>query len=93
MKKVVVQANIQDSAIAEFLKVAEVMVAKSSLEPGCITYKISRGLQNENEFFFYEAYKSEDDLEKHNTSDHFNTFIASITPLLTEAPSIETFDV
>lgn len=91
-KTIVVQASVKETKIEEFLKLAKIMVNKSLSEVGCITYKLSKDLHKENDFFFYEKYENEKAVEKHNSSEHFKKFINSVMPLLTKEPVIENFN-
>lgn len=92
MKIIVAQLNVKESKIEDFLKLAKVMVKKSLSEDGCLVYKLSRGIDNDNEFLFFEKYINDKAVEHHNSSEHFKNFINSVMPLLTEQPSIEVFD-
>lgn len=92
MKKVIVaQLGIKEESIEEFLKLAETMVASANEEPGCLTYKLLAAVATKGEYFVYEEYQDEAAIEAHNASEHFTTFIAAITPLLSDAPVIDTY--
>lgn len=92
-KVIVVQASVKETKIEEFLKLAKIMVNKSLSEVGCLTYRLSKDLNKENDFFFYEKYENKEALENHNSSEHFKKFINSVIPLLTKEPVIENFNV
>ncbi|MBC3759928.1 antibiotic biosynthesis monooxygenase [Hyunsoonleella sp. SJ7] len=89
---VVIQVSIKKAETENFSKLAKSMADESFSEKGCLSYKISESLLEENEFLFYEKYENAEALEKHNSSAHFNNFINSITPMLTQEPIIEKFD-
>jgi len=92
MKKVIlVQANIQDTKVEEFLKFSDIMIQKSNEENGCLTYRLFQDSNIKNEFFFYEKYENEAAVEHHNSSEHFKNFINSVMPLLTKEPTIEMY--
>lgn len=92
-KVIVVQASVKETKIEEFLKLAKIMVNKSLSEVGCLTYRLSKDLNKENDFFFYEKYENKEAVENHNSSEHFKKFINSVMPLLTKEPVIENFNV
>ena len=92
MKKVIVaQINIKESSIAEFLNLAEDMVANTNTEPGCICYKLLDAVAEKGEFFFYEEYTDAAAIDAHNASDHFKAFGKAIAPLISQAPIVDVF--
>lgn len=92
MEKIInAHLSIQRTKTEEFLELADSMINKSIAERGCLIYKLLKELNKENEFFFYEKYKNEKAVENHNSSEHFKTFIDSVTPLLAKEPTIEIF--
>lgn len=94
MKKViVVQVSVKEKKVKSFLKLAKSMVDESLSESGCLIYKLSRDLNKDNEFVFYEKYENEKAVENHYLSEHFKNFINSAMPLLINEPSIENFEV
>lgn len=92
MKKVIVaQLNIKESGITAFLSLAEEVVASANNETGCTCYKLLDAVANKGEFFIYEEYINEAAIAAHNASEHFKTFIDGISPLLSQAPIINTY--
>lgn len=90
-KTIIAQLSIQSAKTKEFLELADNMIQKSIAESGCLTYKLLKEFDKENEFFFYEKYESDKAVENHNSSEHFKNFINFLTPLLAKEPTIETF--
>ncbi len=90
-KTIIAQLSIQEAKTKDFLKLAEIMVNKSIAENGCLTYKLLKKIDSENNFFIYEKYKNEEAVENHNSSEHFKRFINAVMPLLTKEPIIEVF--
>lgn len=91
-KTIIVQLNIQTSKTDAFLELAKIMVKTSKKENGCLTYKLLKSIDDENEFFFYEKYENDKAVTTHNSSKHFKDFITSVMPLLTKEPIIEQFN-
>lgn len=90
-KIIIVKASVQPTKVEEFLRAAKIMISKSNQEQGCLSYRLSKDVNYENEFFFYEKYKNEKAVESHNLSAHYKTFISLVMPLLCKAPVIEIF--
>ncbi len=90
-KTIIAQLTIQEGKTEDFLKLAEIMVNKSLAENGCLTYKLLKEVDKENDFFIYEKYENEKAIENHNSSQHFKGFINAVMPLLTKEPTIENF--
>jgi len=66
---IVVDAEIEPDRVEEFLKVIEEDTLGSRKEPGCLRFDVLRA--SETRFFFYEAYKSADDVVFHKEQPHF----------------------
>lgn len=90
-KTIIAQLCIQGAKTEDFLKLVKIMVKKSLAENGCLTYKLLKEVNKENEFFIYEKYENAKAVEKHNSSEHFKSFINAVMPLLTKEPTIENF--
>lgn len=90
-KTIIVQTIVKETKVKDFLKLAKVMIGKSISERGCLSYKLSKDLSKNNEFFFYEKYENESAVEIHNSSEHFKKFINLVTPLLMKEPTIDIF--
>jgi len=93
MEKIITaELSVQSDKIEAFLKLAKIVISKSNAEKGCLTYKLLKEFDHENEFFFFEKYENQKAVEAHNTSEHFKNFIDGITPLLSKEPVIEIFN-
>lgn len=90
-KTVIAQLSIQITKTEDFLKLAEIMVNESIAENGCLTYKLLKEVDKENDFFIYEKYENEKSVENHNSSEHFKSLINAVMPLLIKEPTIENF--
>lgn len=92
MKKTInAQLTVQESKVDVFLDFAKDMIIKSNAETGCITYKLMQGVNQKNDFLFFEEYENEQAVEFHNSSDHIAYFLKHVAPLLVKAPIIEVF--
>jgi quinol monooxygenase YgiN len=46
----------------------------SRAEPGCITFDVSRGIEDANAFVLYEEWHDQDALDVHYKTEHFEKF-------------------
>lgn len=90
-KTIIAHLSIKVAKTDDFLKLAEIMVNQSIAENGCLTYKLLKEVNKENDFYIYEKYENEKAVENHNSSEHFKSFINAVMPLLTKEPTIENF--
>ena len=67
----IVTVEIFEDRIDEFLRVIEADAIGSRLEEGCLRFDVIRDMENPLKFFFYEAYKDDDAVERHKSYDHF----------------------
>lgn len=92
MKKVIIaQLSIKKEKIAEFLPLADIMVANTNNEPGCICYKLMQAVKDEGDFIFYEEYDDQSAIDFHNASEHFKTFGEAIASFLVQAPIVDVY--
>ena len=57
-------------------------------EQGCISYRFYGALDDPNSLICVEEWESEADLHTHLQAEHTQTFLSSLGPLLSGAPSI-----
>lgn len=53
------------------------LVEPTRAEPGCLIYELHRDPENAGKFFFYERFASQDALDTHVASAHFQNFVAA----------------
>jgi quinol monooxygenase YgiN len=51
------------------------LVAPTRAEPGCLIYELHRDPENAGKFFFYERFVSQETLDAHIASPHFQNFV------------------
>lgn len=51
-------------------------------DPGCLTYKVHRRVDNPNIFFFYEQYENDEALKYHSSSQNFKDMFGAMKSLL-----------
>mmetsp|Transcript_6225 Transcript_6225/g.18169 ORF Transcript_6225/g.18169 Transcript_6225/m.18169 type:complete len:107 (+) Transcript_6225:1451-1771(+) len=68
---IVVEAEIKEDRMEEFLDLIEKDAVGSRAEPGCLRFDVLRSKDNPNKFFFYEAYVDADAIAFHKDQPHF----------------------
>jgi quinol monooxygenase YgiN len=66
----------------EISRAIQAVVPASRAEAGCRFYACHTDQEVAGRFVFVERWDSLDALQKHAQAEHFNTFVATITPLL-----------
>jgi len=54
------------------------IVAASRKEPGCLQYDLHLEIASTNSFVFFERWRSQEDIDLHEKSAHFQKFIATL---------------
>lgn len=73
---------------AEVLNVLQNMVKETRKEEACELYSLHQGIEDKNEFVFYEIWKDIVGLEQHNQQPYIQAFGTLIDEKLQEAPQI-----
>jgi quinol monooxygenase YgiN len=69
------------------------LVAATSREPGCKQYDLCRSLSDPALWILLETWDSEDDLEAHVNTPHFQTFAANKSEVLLGSPDSYRFSL
>lgn len=73
---------------AEVLEVLQNMVKETRKEEACELYSLHQGIEDKNEFVFYEIWKNEEGLAQHNQQPYIQAFGALVDEKLQEKPQI-----
>lgn len=73
---------------AELIALGTGMIAPSCAEDGCIHYSFYQDLNAPDRFFFYEEWRDQNAIDRHNASPHFLAFQPRFRPLLAADPVI-----
>ncbi|PXW12630.1 MULTISPECIES: putative quinol monooxygenase [Chryseobacterium] len=73
---------------AEVLEVLQNMVKETRKEEACELYSLHQGIEDKNQFVFYEIWKSEEGLVQHNQQHYIRAFGALVDEKLQEKPQI-----
>mmetsp|Transcript_1452 Transcript_1452/g.2264 ORF Transcript_1452/g.2264 Transcript_1452/m.2264 type:complete len:144 (-) Transcript_1452:105-536(-) len=68
---VIVEAEIKEDRMDEFMTMIENNAKKSRQEPGCIRFDVLRDQGNPNKFWFYEVYENKAAVDFHKTQAHY----------------------
>jgi len=69
---VVVEAEIKEDRMDEFLELIKKNAEETRKEPGCIRFDVLRSQSNSNQFFFYELYENIEAIDYHKKQAHYN---------------------
>lgn len=72
----------------EVLEVLQNMVKETVKEEANELYTLHQGIENKNQFIFYEIWKSEEGLAEHNQQPYIKAFAEMIDEKLQEKPQI-----
>ncbi|MCA6068493.1 antibiotic biosynthesis monooxygenase [Chryseobacterium sp. RG1] len=73
---------------AEVLEVLQNMVKETVKEEANELYTLHQGIEDKNQFVFYEIWKSEEGLAQHNQQPYIQAFGALVDEKLQEKPQI-----
>ncbi|EED86414.1 predicted protein, partial [Thalassiosira pseudonana CCMP1335] len=67
----VVEAEIKEDRMDDFLSMIEKNAVGSREEPGCIRFDVLQSEDSPNKFFFYEVYENADAIAHHKLQPHY----------------------
>mmetsp|Transcript_31149 Transcript_31149/g.75302 ORF Transcript_31149/g.75302 Transcript_31149/m.75302 type:complete len:99 (+) Transcript_31149:379-675(+) len=73
---IVVEAEIKEDRMDEFLDMIEKNALGSRAEPGCTRFDVLQAADASNKFFFYEVYDNADDIANHKEQNHYKAWVA-----------------
>jgi (4S)-4-hydroxy-5-phosphonooxypentane-2,3-dione isomerase len=77
-----VKVRIKPEGRERFLKAIEVdAIGSERDEPGCLRFNVLQDQQDENVYYFYEAYRDEAALEAHRAAPHYAVWRAAADTL------------
>ncbi len=72
----------------EVLEVLQNMVKETVKEEANELYTLHQGIEDKNQFVFYEIWKNKEGLEQHNQQPYIQAFVALVDEKLQEKPQI-----
>ncbi|MCK9409486.1 MAG: antibiotic biosynthesis monooxygenase [Bacteroidetes bacterium] len=86
MKIITVHCIAKDDRREELVALCRSMIFPSRAESGCHYYSFYKDLGQENAYFFYEEWKDQESIDKHNSSQHFLEFQPKFKALIAGEP-------
>lgn len=83
--------EVKKEEISRFLELCSELIQESRKESGCIAYNLHQSNENENNFVFVEEWKTENDIQSHNSSQHFVKIVPLLVSLCEKDPVITTY--
>ncbi|WP_027388576.1 putative quinol monooxygenase [Chryseobacterium gregarium] len=80
--------KVKEQYRAEVLEVLQNMVRETQKEEANELYILHQGIEDKNQFVFYEIWKNQEGLEQHNQQPYIQAFGALADEKLQERPQI-----
>ena len=84
--------KVKNDKLSDFIKLCNELIKESRAEEGCVSYHLQQNTEKENHLVFVEEWKSNEAIEKHNSSEHFTRIVPLLVEMCEDAPVIQTFD-
>lgn len=84
--------QVRNDKLSDFTKLCNELIKESRKEEGCVSYHLQQNTEKENQFVFVEEWKSNEAIEKHNSSEHFTKIVPLLIEICENAPVIQTFN-
>ena len=84
--------KVKNDKLSDFIKLCNELIEESRKEEGCVSYHLQQNTERENYLVFVEEWKSNEAIEKHNSSEHFTRIVPLLVEMCENAPVIQTFD-
>lgn len=77
----------------ELVKLAHSMIAPSMAEEGCISYTLYEDSSKTNSFLFFEEWKSQEAIDRHFQTPHFQEFMQQFPKMIEGEPTIKIHEI
>lgn len=92
-KMITAKVFIKTGKESDFLSAAQVIVANTIKEEGCLGYMVYQDPFEKNNFIFVERYKNQAAIDAHFTAPYFKEFGAKIADMTSKPMEIKIFDI
>ena len=89
--KVIAKIMALDGKEKDLREVLLNLIEPTRNEPGCISYTLLNNIADQNEYTFFEEWKTEKDLEAHMQSSHFQKAVTSLDGMIASEPEIKQY--
>lgn len=76
---------------AEFLVSIQELIESSRTEAGNVSYKLMKDVEQDNTYLMVEQWKDQEAVAAHNTSSHFQAFVATAPKYLTAPLHVQAY--
>ncbi|WAT02894.1 putative quinol monooxygenase [Rouxiella chamberiensis] len=76
--RIVAPLTVKSEFLDDVTQALLTIVAASREELGCLQYDLHREIDSENSFVFYERWQSQEAVEQHEQSAHFQHFVSQL---------------
>ncbi len=92
MKIVIARAQVSHDSCEAFMMAAQVCVAATRQEAGCLAYDIYESLTEPGTFVAVEQWENEAAIDAHFLLPHTTAFLETVVACVTAPPLIEEFE-
>lgn len=77
---VCVTSRVLPERVEDYIAACEANASATRREPGCLRFDLLRCVDPDTQFFFYEAYLSEEDFHAHHRTEHYLKWRETVAP-------------
>ncbi len=77
----------------ELIQLAHSLFEPSRAEKGCISYNFYEDLMDGNSFLFFEEWVSQEAIDKHSQTLHYQSFMQKFPEMVVRDPSIKVYEI
>ena len=82
MKAIIVQLYIKEECIEKFKEVTFYNSENARKEPGNLRFDVIQSSEENNLFYLYEIYKSDDAIAYHRTTEHYQKWADTVADMM-----------
>ena len=85
------EMKVNSAVESEFLESVKELIEASRSEEGNVSYKLFKDTEQENTYLMIEEWKDQEAVASHNTSAHFQAFVAKASKYLTAPLNVQAY--
>lgn len=89
---VIAKATVKEGTAGQFMVAAQDVIKETRKEAGNISYNLLTDAYDQHQFTFVEKWESQEILDNHMKTAHFNTFGGKIQDILAAELEIEIYE-
>ncbi len=91
-KTIALRISIKPEFIPRILEASKDLIAQTRQEAGCLFYNFYQSTENPSDFIFYEKFKNQEAIQKHNETDYVKKFLLVVKESSQIDVEIDIFD-